>query len=190
MKHFRLMLPACGLLLALLGCSVLPGGGVASSLQATANAALTQAAVGLATAGAQGNALSATANAALTQVSATANATAADSATATPAAPPTAGSTPAASPTASGPKDIPLIDPHTVLSATDRQLTYSTTADVETVATFYQDQMPKLGWAPQVAPYITASLAKMDFMKGSSLATIAITIDPTTKQTLVVVQIG
>ena len=76
-----------------------------------------------------------------------------------------------------------------MLSASDRQLTYSTTADIQTAATFYQDQMPKLGWAPQVAPYITASLAKMDFVKGNSVATIAISIDPQTKQTLVVVQI-
>ncbi len=174
------MLPVSGLLLALLACSVLPGGGAASGLQATANAALTQAAIGLATAGAQRNALPATANAALTQVSATANAAAADQSTATPAASPTAG----------GPKDIPLLDPHTLISASDTQLTYSTTADIQTAAAFYQDQMPKLGWAPQVKPYITATLAKMDFVKGDSVATIAISIDPTTKQTLVVVQIG
>ena len=185
-KHFRLIIPTAILLIASLACSVLPGGGSASSIQATANAALTQADIGVATASAEGNSLQATANAASTQLLATANAAGGAQSTAAPTASAIATSTTAAGGNNSGsPKDIPLIDPHTVISASDHELTYSTTADIQTVAKFYQDQMPKLGWAAQVKPYISASVAKMDFIKADSIASIGISIDPKTKQTTV-----
>src|SRR5258708_677208 len=129
------------LIVAALACSMLPGGVSTSGLQATANAALTQAAAAAGTAGAQGSSLEATAAAASTQAIATANAAGAGQ--------PTAAATAAAastSNTASGPKDVPLIDPHTVVSASAQELTYNTTTGVQTVAKFYEDQMPKLGW--------------------------------------------
>lgn len=176
-KRYRLMIPASIVLIASLACSILPGGG-SSSIQATANAALTQAAASLATSGAQGNSLQATANAASTQALATANAAGAGQPTA-------AATTAAGGNTSSGPKDVPLIDPHTVISASDQALTYDTTADIPTVAKFYQDQMPKLGWTAQGDPYITASVAKLGFSKAGSIATIGISIDSSNKQTMV-----
>jgi hypothetical protein len=167
------------LVVAVLACAVLPGGVSPSGLQATANAALTQAAGAAGTAGAQGSALSATAAAAGTQAIATANAAGATQ--------PTAAATPASTSdnAASGPKDVPLIDPHTVVSASAQELTYNTTADVQTVAKFYEDQMPKLGWAAQGTPFVTDSVAKMSFDKTGQIVTIGISVDPKSRQTVV-----
>ena len=182
-KTLTVFIPLVTLLIASLACNRLTGG-AASSFQATADAAYTQAASSAATAGVQGNSAVATANAAATELVATANAAtggASGSATATPASDqPTAAATASGSGGGGtiangGPADIPVIANGTVQVASANLLSYVTDADITTVVKFYKDAMPKNGWTLNATTSIeTATAATLGFTKAAHNAQVTI----------------
>jgi len=95
---------------------------------------------------------------------------------------------PAANTTAAaiaGPKDVPLFEPHSNVTATDRELNFNTTADVTAVANYYAVEMPKLGWSNVADPYVDETVAKLSFTKNGKNADIGIAIDPKSKLTTI-----
>jgi len=203
-KSLPFFVPLAVLLFASLACNAITGGaGPGSGIQATANAAFTQAASGAATAGAVGSSAGATANAAATQLVATANAAsggntnsseptattaAAGEATAAATAPSSGGG--GGGPVSGGPQDIPVIDANsTVQVANQNVVSYITTADVPTVVKFYKDAMPKSGWTLDASLTVeTATASTVGFTKDNRKA--VVTIGSQNGQTVVAILVS
>jgi hypothetical protein len=214
-KSLPIVFPIVVLLIASLACNRLTGG-AASGPQATVDAAFTQAAASAATAGVQGSSVEATANAAASQAVgagdsglATANAAATEAiattnaatggntsdSTATPAADqPTAAATTAGggSTANGGPDDIPLVDANnTVLVASAQLVSYQTSADAATTIKFYKDTMPTKGWTVDANLTVeTPTATILAFTKDSRSAQVSITGDPTSQKTIVVIMVS
>ena len=157
------------LLFGAMACACLGSGTGLGGFQATANAALTQAAAGAATAGA----LSGTEGAQGNSANGTASAT-----------PGGAGST-----ANGGPSDIPVVSGQiNVLLANDQLVTYQTKTDVAAVVTFYKDAMPKNEWTQDTSASVTTATATvLSFKKGARTAVVTISKDPSSGETLVAI---
>jgi len=200
-KSLPFFVPLAVLLFASLACNAITGGaGPGSGVQATANAAFTQAASGAATAGAVGSSAGATANAAATQLVATANAasggnttSSAPTATKEAAGEATAAATEPSSggggAISGGPKDIPVVSgDNTVLLASDKVVSYESKSDFATVVQFYKDEMPKNGWTLNTATSVeTANATVLAYSKDTRQAQVSITTDPSSKATVVLI---
>ena len=82
-----------------------------------------------------------------------------------------------------GPQGIPVFDPATNVTATDQVLNFTTTAGIDTVAQFYIDQMPKLGWSFVGDPYVADTVAKITFSTNGKIADIGIASDDKSRLT-------
>ena len=180
------------LLAATLACETITGGGI-KNIQATANAALTQASSGdvsLTADAAQAtvDAAQATADAAIngsgnpqaTEANGSANATE------TPAVSDNPGNT------GSGPDDVPIIKAENqILFASAEIVSYYTKADFDTTVKFYKDEMPKNGWTADATSSVeTTGAAVLLYTKDNRQISVSITVDTNTKQTVVLATIS
>ena len=72
------------------------------------------------------------------------------------------------------PADIPVYAPNSNLLGTDESVGYESSAALEELVTFYEDEMPKNGWTQSVAPVATSGRTEMTYTKANRTAVIAV----------------
>jgi hypothetical protein len=90
-----------------------------------------------------------------------------------------------------GPPDIPVLNNNAELVyADDSNLTYNTDATFDETVDFYREEMVNAGWEPSPnGDTVFAQIAALQFEKDGQQALIAITGDPTSDRTAVVITI-